>query len=293
MCGMPAVKVRSQVTARMPSAKKAQTKAKVIEITLRSRTTPSHEIPEDLRGTYVLRYRMKARKLAKSILRKWHSRLDIQEVESVVDLSLCEAVRRFNPSKGASFMTFLFYHLRGNLIRTVATAANSQLLAILDQESGDSEDSNQWMNRGTIRGVLASEVTDSLVGAEEELPDEALLRKEIAGLSERACQKLDPLEREVIERIFLNEEQLLDVAKSLGYSRCHISRVKRKALETLHGELSGALQMKRQGSFEDEVTPRIKLGQRKAPTRRRRQASKELSRVSAYQIENGVAVAVN
>jgi len=46
-------------------------------------------------------------------------------VDSIVDLSLCEAVKRFDPLKGASFMTFLFYHLKGNLVRAVAAAATS------------------------------------------------------------------------------------------------------------------------------------------------------------------------
>src|SRR5690349_3051107 len=64
--------------------------------------------------------RLKARKLGRSILRKWNARLDLQEVDSIVDLSLCEAAARFDPSVGASFLTFLFYHLRGNLIRAIS-----------------------------------------------------------------------------------------------------------------------------------------------------------------------------
>lgn len=60
------------------------------------------------RTELVVGYRLKARKLARSILRRWHARLDVGEVDSIVDLSLCEAVQRFSPEKGASFMTFMF-----------------------------------------------------------------------------------------------------------------------------------------------------------------------------------------
>ena len=56
--------------------------------------------------------------------------------------------------------------------------------------------------------------------------------------STKACDKLDSLEKEVINRVYLEEQQLMDIAHTLGYSRCHISRVKKKALETLFSELT-------------------------------------------------------
>lgn len=179
----------------------------------------------------VIDYRLKARKLARSILRKWHSRLDLQEVDSIVDLSLCEAVRRFNPSKGASFMTFLFYHMRGNLIRAVSQAANAHVIPAIDAETG------QVKGEGG-KAVNAQEIAEALCSHDQASPDDSLLRKEMASLSHDACAKLDALEREVIFRIYIQEQQLMDIASSLGYSRCHISRVKKKALETLFGELS-------------------------------------------------------
>ena len=86
------------------------------------------------REELVVTHRIKARKLARSILRKWHARLDIQEVDSIVDLSLCEAVRRYNPAFGASFITFLYYHMRGNLIRAVTDAACQNTIPVPDAE---------------------------------------------------------------------------------------------------------------------------------------------------------------
>ena len=69
-------------------------------------------------------------------------------------------------------------------------------------------------------------------------------KKELIELSKEACKKLDSLERQVIERLFLGEEQLMDIAHSLGYSRCHISRVKKKALEALQLEMQNSLNLK-------------------------------------------------
>jgi RNA polymerase sigma factor (sigma-70 family) len=186
------------------------------------------------RETMVIDYRGKARTLAHSILRKWHARLDMQEVDSVVDLSLCEAVNRFNRFKGASFMTFLFYHLRGNLIRAVSAAASTNFVPFPEIDNPEnSEAANRIVN--------AMEIADMLCSRDLMSPDEALLKKEVSALSASACRKLDSLEQEVVQRIFVNEEQLMDVARSLGYSRCHISRVKKKALQALFKELRPAI----------------------------------------------------
>jgi RNA polymerase sigma factor (sigma-70 family) len=183
----------------------------------------------------VVGYRNKARKLARSILRRWHARLDIGEVDSIVDLSLCEAVQRFSPEKGASFMTFMFFHLRGNLIRAVAGSVTAYSLL--------GADANDYLDDGATPGrtVNAAEVARALFNNDLSSPDEELFRKELAAISADAFDRLDPLEREVISRIYLAEEQLLDIADNLGYSRCHISRVKKRALETLYHDLRNSL----------------------------------------------------
>lgn len=199
------------------------------------------------REQLVLEFRMKARKLARSILRKWHARLDLQEVDSVVDLSLCEAVKRFNPDKGASFMTFLFYHLRGNLIRAVSTAASQSTVRSADIEEEEGR-------RFGGKSVNAMEVAEALCGGEASQPDELLFRKQLINISAEACSQLDELEQEVIYRIYMKEQQLMDIANNLGYSRCHISRVKKKALETLYHSLTARMHT------EDEIKKQRKYG---------------------------------
>ncbi len=205
-------------------------------------------LAQHLQDELLLKYRTKARKLGRSILRRWHSRLDLSEVDSIVDLSLCEAVRRYNPKKGASFMTFLFYHLRGNLIRAVSSAVYHNSIPTFEHQDSEA------IERGLFAGVSSQEIAEALCSSEQEQPEESLLRQELVSMSTSACSKLDPLEREVIERIYLKEQQLLDIAKNLGYSRCHISRVKKRALETLHGQLESSYgeEFKRNG-IEDDV----------------------------------------
>jgi RNA polymerase sigma factor (sigma-70 family) len=222
----------------------------------------------------VIKYRLKARKLGRSILRRWHARLDIDEVDSIVDLSLCEAVKRFDPLKGASFMTFLFYHLKGNLVRAVAYAASStaipNAIAELSDSAFDAGEGKKYSN-GTLNALELAEAVSSQ-GIPQ--PDEALWRKELTTRSSSACEKLDDLEREIVKRIFVHEQQIIDIAAALGYSRCHISRVKKKALSILHDELRVVMNREDYGvvqaeevDSDDNVVARIAI--RKAVHRRK------------------------
>ncbi len=246
---------------------------KVIELPLPKKAGKAKTLSPRKQEELVLTFRMKARKLARSILRKWHARLDLQEVDSVVDLSLCEAVRRYNPNKGASFMTFLFYHMRGNLIRAVAAAATANSVPLPELDESGSAKSEQ----GSYRGVNAIEIAEALCSHDYVMPDEMLLKKEMVSMSHGACEKLDSLEKEVIYRIYIQEQQLMDIASSLGYSRCHISRVKKKALETLYGDMASSIHKGDEESaltsrpdFDDEVgtSERRKIHRRRPRSRK-------------------------
>jgi RNA polymerase sigma factor (sigma-70 family) len=238
-----------------------------------SQTTPATSFGEK-KDEVVLKYRLKARKLSRSILRRWHSRLDLQEVDSIVDLSLCEAIRRYDASKGASFMTFLYFHLRGNLIRAVVGAVQSHGFATLEEEAVLGFDSTSERRE---RGPSVNEVTEALYGNERIRPDDVILKQELSKLSIEAFDVLDPLEKEVIDRIYFKGQQLLDIAQTLGYSRCHISRVKKRALSLLRHtlrklvefeEVKGSVKAKRAG-----LVAEVQQGEGKGGIRRRRPRS--------------------
>ena len=181
----------------------------------------------------ILNHRDNGRKLARSILRRWRVRMMTDEIDSIVDLTLCEAAKRFSPEFGASFMTFFFYHLRGHLVRAVANAAQaSNLFLSFAQSSGfdtlerifPAGQENAW-NYVPEQGVVGNREIDT--------PENILLRKEQDSITRTACGQLDSLQREIIDRSYSDEQALVDIAKDLGYSRCHISRVKKVALKKL------------------------------------------------------------
>lgn len=275
MSGLPATEIEtegSELYARTELL--SEKKEKVINLSTARRARQSG-LSEDDRQQLVVEFRLKARKLGRSILRKWHARMDLEEVDSIVDLSLCEAVKRFDPSKGATFMTFLYYHLKGNLIRAVSAAANAN---VIPGAEGEGEE---------VRCVNAIDVAEALCNSERLLPDEVLFKKQLVRLSKDACSRLDPLEKEVIERIYLGGQQLMDIAHSLGYSRCHISRVKKKALETLNQDMTLSLQhegdearQEAQGGVEYKAPERRPVHRRRPRSKKALEANREqVSRV--------------
>ena len=267
-------KGKSAAVAARAAKLAAKRSAKVVKLSeaRKAKATPPTPLQQE---ALIVKYRLKARKLGRSILRRWHARMDLDEVDSIVDLSLCEAVKRFDPAKGASFMTFLFYHLKGNLVRAVTTAAAANSIPVFNADENEVQVGEPDHLFGhQFRAMNSAEVAEAVVSQDAPLPDEMLWRKELHGKSSIACEKLDPLEREIIKRIFLQEQQIMDIAATLGYSRCHISRVKKKALETLYNELSGSMNdtdLGKKPSFDDEGEEDVKLklvGRR--PVHRRR-----------------------
>ncbi len=265
---------KSVLSKKLSKISREAKKAKVVDITPALSQVPCGPTPAQ-QEALIIKYRLKARKLGRSILRRWHARLDLEEVDSLVDLSLCEAVKRFNPTKGASFMTFLFYHLKGNLVRAVATAATSHSIPVFNAEQSEIERAEHEHFSGfQHRGLNASEVAEALNSQDVPMPDEVLWRKELHSRSSDACEKLDALEKEIIKRIFIQEQQIMDIAATLGYSRCHISRVKKKALETLHQELRSGLDQEDLGVSEQSLSEidddnDIRLQDRRVVHRRR------------------------
>jgi RNA polymerase sigma factor (sigma-70 family) len=223
-----ALRKRSTITeARRRSNLVSFPKNKALEV---SETNSTYE--QRRKERLVLDYRERGRKLARSILRGWRAIYDLKEIDSIVDLSLCEAVQRFDTKRSVSFLTFFYYHLKGNLIKNISDSASAaKHMPVYDSSTYDQADLHL-----KARLLSAQDVADALNGQEDTSPDQELLKKEMVRLRISACAKLSELERIVIERVLFNEEGVNELANELGYSRCHISRVKGKALEALKRE---------------------------------------------------------
>lgn len=235
----------------------------------------------------ILDHRENGRKLARSILRKWRVRMPADEIDSVVDLALCEAAKRFSEKYGASFMTFYFYHLRGHLVRAVARAANSNniFMAFAQNMGMEAEDWPHVSNE-----VIWAYAPDTRVFGQQDIetPEKSVIRHEREEQCREAIGKLDSLEQEVISRSFHGEQPLVNIARNLGYSRCHVSRVKKAALERLRVILDEGADNSVSSTIREKQMLKSLGG---STVRPRRRARRRLATNSAAQIESVVKAA--
>lgn len=203
--------------------------------------------------------------------------MPLDEVDSIVDLALCEAAQRFSPTKGASFMTFFFYHLRGHLVRAVARA--TQINNFQATIEGDTENEADLSNYSQYIHLVDQELYSQ---REQETPEELVLRREKIGVCRDALDSLDSLEKVVLERSYADDEALVDIASTLGYSRCHISRVKKSAMIKLKGNLLSTVHFSGpQTEILEEETQKVRI---ERPIRRKailiKHKTKEIQRAN-------------
>ena len=260
---------KSAKPKKAKSKAKSKTKAKDIK--------PSAKEQQRI-NDLVLEHRESGRKLSRSILRRWRVRMPADEIDSVVDLALCEAARRFSEDKGATFMTFFFYHLRGHLVRAVARAAhaNNIFLAFAQNIGIDPE---EWQH--VNNEVIWAYVPDNMVIGQREVetPEHNILRKEKIKKCREAITKLDLLEQEIIKRSYDGEQPLVNIARTLGYSRCHVSRVKKAALERLKLILEESGEGSASGSSQGAVTQDRAIGVYSRGRKKRRARRRSVGRL--------------
>ena len=238
-------RVGGAVKAKAANCKQAE-KRQVKSVSKKKRDKQEQQIAE-----LVLNHRENGRKLARSILRRWRVRMPADDIDSIVDLSLCEAARRFSDDHGASFMTFFFYHLRGHLVRAVARAAQaSNVFMGWSQHSGI--ETGDWQRLGNE--TIWTFMPEYFLFSQRDLstPEHEILKRERIEQCRSALMQLDDLEKQIISRSFGTEQPLVDIARSLGYSRCHISRVKKAALQRLR-KIMGAAEGKEIQDEDEEV----------------------------------------
>ncbi|MDR2337996.1 MAG: hypothetical protein LBE20_05045 [Deltaproteobacteria bacterium] len=166
----------------------------------------------------VIDNRISAQKMGYSILKRWNVYIEKEELNSVIDYALCDAAMRYIPNKGASFSTYFYYHLRGHLVRLVADLTMANSIFIQPEANTTLDYDNGVINKYYFE---SSDLIDS--------PESTVIREEELTNCSYSINRLDKLEKEVLTRIY-NNESLVKVARSLGYSRCHISRIKKEAL---------------------------------------------------------------
>jgi len=208
---------------------------KVAEKKITEKTVDQQISPEE-RKMLVLAHREEARCFAKNLLRRWKCYFELDELYSLVDMALCQAANGFSPVHGAKFSTYSYFYIKGVLVRAIRKRKNSSMLIVANVWDIDSEEEEMDERYGKEHGELSA---DNAFGGQlyKLRPDQLLFRKQLRGLGEAAYQGLEGLERAVIEKVYYQGCSMTEAAKQLGYSRCHLSRVRTRAIERLRQTL--------------------------------------------------------
>lgn len=237
----------------------------------RSKKKQTKLTPEEIE-LVVTDHQTHGNRLAWSFLKGWQVRLHPDEVNSIVGMALVEAATRFDPSRGVAFKTFFFYHLRGMLLREITRLVNQSKIRdfIPDAESVVAKGEQ----------VAQAETLSPYLGVDHRTPEKIVQDNQAANITKNAMEKLDDLEKEVVKRHYINDEPLKNIAKDMGYNRCHISRVKSKALAKLHLFISDAIpvaaisdDISEESSPKTNVTGNVKRGYTGGRGRRRKPAT--------------------
>lgn len=179
------------------------------------------------------------KRLAWSFLNKWRVRIEEDEVTSITGAALCEAANRFKPELGVNFKTFLFYYLRGMLLKEITKRVTDSKMRVPVAHLNEANDDARGISLENYYQV-----------DQDSNPENMLDQKQRIELCREATAGLDALEQKVLEQFFGEDESVVDIAKNLGYCRCHISRVKSKALSSLTEKLSS---LSPDSPLEDEI----------------------------------------
>jgi RNA polymerase sigma factor (sigma-70 family) len=209
---------KRNVTKDVPLGKKKSTKSKA-----KAKKSGPLLPPEEIERL-IVDHQEDGLRMAWKLLNRWRIKLPADDVVSIVGIALCEAASRFDPSYETAFRTFFFYHLRGVLIKEVTSVINDRNMMGLRSLPGDADGE-------AYSSYYVQQSNAALV--EKKTPEHFYSKRQVEELCQAAIERLDDLQQEVIIRYFSKEQSIVSIAEELGYCRCHLSRVKNRALKAL------------------------------------------------------------
>jgi RNA polymerase sigma-B factor len=193
--------------------------------------------------------------------------IDRRDLEQVAAVGLIKATDRFDPGMGTPFEAYAWTLVLGELMHYVRDT--ERLLRVprrvreLERRCAAAE-RELWNELG--RDATGSELAERLGIGEAELVEVRKFREERVPLSvdalrpyeqvelsytidrqldrmmlEAGLARLSPLEREIVRQIYEHEIPVGELARRLGYSRRHITRLHSAALKKLSDQPRGQI----------------------------------------------------
>jgi RNA polymerase sigma factor for flagellar operon FliA len=185
-------------------------------------------------------------------------------------IGLLEAAERFDPERGANFMTFAYYRIRGAIydgLRGMGWMSRSEYAKARFEEKA-----NEYLNEvaqaeeagvappenpfdtavqdlaNAVQGLAAVYITtiDGTEGLQIEdtqnpIPEEALGMEQARVLIRETIKKLSEQEQQLLQMYYYQEKSLQEVGETLGLSKSWTSRLHARVIDKMQRILGDAL----------------------------------------------------
>ncbi len=187
-------------------------------------------------------------------IRKYVGLMEKEDLFQLGSIGLLKAIDRFDPSYGVVFSTFAVPHILGEVRRHLRDNALVKVDRRLREISYQARKVRQEMTAKSGREPTASEIAEAL-----EVPVDVLLEaleaassvlylEDVPGYGDRsaldqdspadeesvdlraAVDRLEPEMRKIVEGRFFLARTQSEIARDLGISQAHVSRLEKKAL---------------------------------------------------------------
>jgi RNA polymerase sigma factor (sigma-70 family) len=176
--------------------------------------------------TLILENRDYGHRMARKILLSFGAHLHDDDLLSAADLALCEAASRYRPVPKASFTTYLYYFIKGEIIRSLKE--NSRITgrqAVVIQHKSDME-SEYLEDKASLEDVQE-------MHNQNDCPEYATYQSQLRHICHAVLSKLSMTEKTVIIESHIKEENMDMLSKRMGYSRCHLFAIRKTAEEKM------------------------------------------------------------
>lgn len=157
----------------------------------------------------------------KNIARKYFLlNTEIEDLMQIGFLALCDAVNKYDINSNASFKTFLFLCVQGDIKNAISKTNNLKNRALnesLSLEFGDDEE-DSW--------------AFVLVGTDQTPEEEVITKQKVKKIIARLKQKLNQLEKQILS-FYLQGYRYLEIAEKLGITTKQVDNTLSKAKRVL------------------------------------------------------------
>lgn len=193
--------------------------------------------------------------IAEDVFRRLGRRIEVDELRSVGYLAAWECRQRFDPSAGATLVTFAWRRIEGamldrarkerwfNEIRYAVGAYSDALRETLDVTDRDAA----WDGGGSSQVKWAAQATGRAAvfamarrAFSPDAAEDECERWELYGLLDRCMKRLPEEQRQVLRRLWVDGWSLAEIGAEIGVSKEYARRLNVKAIDNMRRMMGSA-----------------------------------------------------